>query len=46
METLFDDYINEQVDEEDEELVEPRRRKVPCKSDDDSTDEYAVLSRR
>jgi len=41
METLFDEYINEQVDEEDEEPVEPRRRKVPYKSDDDSADEYA-----
>ncbi len=40
METLFDDYINEQVDEEDEEPAEPRRRKVPYKSDDDSADEY------
>jgi len=46
METLFDDYINEQVDEEDEELVEPQRRKVPCKSDDDLTNKYAVLSCR
>ena len=41
METLFDDYINKQVDEEDEELAKPRRRKVPHKSNNDSADEYA-----
>ena len=41
METVFDDYINEQVDEEDEEVVELRRRKVPCISGDDSGDEYS-----
>jgi len=41
METLFNEYINKQVDKEDKEPVEPRRRKVPYKSDDDSADEYA-----
>ena len=40
METLFDKYINKQVDKEDEELVELRHRKVPYKSDDDLADEY------
>ena len=46
MEILFNNYINKQVDEEDKELVKLRRRKVPYKSDDDSADKYAVLSRR
>jgi hypothetical protein len=41
METTFAEYISDQEDEEDGEQVEPRRRKVPCKSDDDSADEYA-----
>ena len=41
IETIFTDYINDQENEEDEKLVELRRRKVPCKSDDDSADEYA-----
>jgi len=41
METVFDDYVNEQVDEEDEEVVKLRRRKVPCISGDDLGDEYS-----
>ena len=40
METLFDDYINEQVDKEDEELAEPQCRKVLYKSDDNLADKY------
>jgi hypothetical protein len=46
METLFDDYINKQVDKEDEELVKPQRRKIPYKSNDDLANKYIVLSRR
>jgi len=41
METIFTNYINDQEDKEDKKPVKLRRRKVPCKSDDDSADEYA-----
>ena len=40
MDIVFDDYVNEQVDEEDK-VVELRCRKVPCISGDDSGDEYS-----
>ena len=39
METVFNDYINEQVGEEDE-VVKPQCRKVPL-SGDDSGDKYS-----
>jgi hypothetical protein len=41
METLFDKYINKQVDKEDKELVKPWCRKVPYKSNNDLADKYA-----
>ena len=41
METVFNNYINEQVDEEDEEVVELQHRKVPCISSNDLGDEYS-----
>ena len=40
METLFNNYINKQINKEDEELVEPQRRKVPYKFDDDLANKY------
>ena len=40
METVFDDYINKQVGEEDKEVVKPRRRKVPYISSDNLGDKY------
>ena len=40
METLFNNYINEQVDKEDKELAKLRRRKVPYKSNDDLANKY------
>ena len=40
METLFNDYINKQVDKEDKEPAEPQRRKVPYKSDNNSANKY------
>jgi len=40
METLFNDYINKQVDKEDKKLVKPQRRKVPYRSNDNSANEY------
>ena len=43
MEIIFTDYINDQEDEEDEEPVELQHRKVFCKSNDDSADEYMQL---
>jgi hAT family C-terminal dimerisation region len=41
MEIVFNNYINEQVDKEDKEVVKLRRRKVPCISGDDSGNEYS-----
>ena len=41
MEIVFNNYINKQVDKEDEEVVKLRRRKVPCISGNDSGDEYS-----
>ena len=40
METLFNDYINKQVDKEDKEPAKLQYRKVPYKSNDDLADEY------
>jgi len=41
METVFNDYINEQVNKEDEEVVKLRRRKVPYISGDNSGNKYS-----
>ena len=42
MENVFDSYIKDQDDEEDDELPEQRHQKVPQKPDDDEVDEYAL----
>jgi len=41
METVFNDYINEQVDKEDEEVIKLQCRKVPCTPSDDSGNKYS-----
>ena len=40
METLFNNHINKQIDKEDKELVKPRYRKVPYKSNNDLANKY------
>jgi hypothetical protein len=40
METLFNDYINKQVDKEDKEPSKPQYRKVPYKSNNNLANKY------
>jgi len=40
METVFNNYINEQVDKKDKEVIKLRRRKVLCTFGDDLNNKY------